>query len=65
MVSLPETRFSAGVRVEALYRAPRMYAAGQHGDVAQSVEHLLCKQGVGGSSPLVSTRSLMLQWLSW
>ncbi len=25
------------------------------GDVAQSVEHLLCKQGVGGSSPLVST----------
>jgi hypothetical protein len=26
------------------------------GDVAQLVEHLLCKQGVGGSSPLVSTR---------
>jgi hypothetical protein len=26
-----------------------------HGDVAQLVEHLLCKQGVGGSSPLVST----------
>ena len=25
------------------------------GDVAQSEEHLLCKQGVGGSSPLVST----------
>ena len=25
------------------------------GDVAQLVEHLLCKQGVGGSSPLVST----------
>jgi hypothetical protein len=32
-------------------------SAGSHGDVAQSVEHLLCKQGVGGSSPLVSTRS--------
>src|SRR4029453_18939713 len=30
-------------------------SAGRHGDVAQSVEHLLCKQGVGGSSPLVST----------
>jgi hypothetical protein len=29
-------------------------ARGQ-GDVAQLVEHLLCKQGVGGSSPLVST----------
>jgi hypothetical protein len=26
------------------------------GDVAQPGEHLLCKQGVGGSSPLVSTR---------
>jgi hypothetical protein len=26
-----------------------------NGDVAQLVEHLLCKQGVGGSSPLVST----------
>ena len=30
-------------------------SARRHGDVAQSVEHLLCKQGVGGSSPLVST----------
>jgi hypothetical protein len=28
------------------------------GDVAQLVEHLLCKQGVGGSSPLVSTGSI-------
>ena len=26
------------------------------GDVAQLVEHLLCKQGVRGSSPLISTR---------
>jgi hypothetical protein len=25
------------------------------GDVAQLVEHLLCKQGVVGSSPIVST----------
>jgi hypothetical protein len=25
------------------------------GDVAQLVEHLVCNQGVGGSSPLVST----------
>jgi hypothetical protein len=28
------------------------------GDVAQLVEHLLCKQGVGGSSPLVSTERM-------
>jgi hypothetical protein len=33
-----------------------VFSAGKHGDVAQLVEHLLCKQGVGGSSPLVSTR---------
>ena len=26
-----------------------------HGDVAQLVAHLLCKQGVEGSSPFVST----------
>jgi hypothetical protein len=30
-------------------------SGGTNGDVAQLVEHLLCKQGVGGSSPLVST----------
>ena len=26
-----------------------------HGDVAQLGEHLLCKEGVRGSSPLIST----------
>ena len=31
-------------------------SAGERGDVAQLVEHLLCKQGVVGSSPIVSTR---------
>jgi hypothetical protein len=30
-----------------------------HGAVAQLEEHLLCKQGVGGSSPLRSTRALL------
>ncbi len=30
------------------------------GDVAQSEEHLLCKQGVGGSSPLVSTPKVLV-----
>ena len=33
--------------------------AGQDGDVAQLVEHLLCKQEVAGSSPAVSTRSVV------
>ena len=28
------------------------------GDVAQLGEHLLCKQGVSGSSPLISTSTL-------
>jgi alpha/beta hydrolase family protein len=31
------------------------------GDVAQLVEHLLCKQGVGGSSPLVSTEKPLVR----
>ena len=31
-----------------------VYTAG-HGDVAQLGEHLLCKQGVVGSIPIVST----------
>ena len=33
----------------------RCKTAGQHGDVAQLEEHLLCKQGVVGSSPIIST----------
>ena len=33
-----------------IFRAP--------GDVAQLGEHLLCKQGVSGSSPLISTSTL-------
>jgi hypothetical protein len=32
-----------------------MRARISQGDVAQLVEHLVCNQGVGGSSPLVST----------
>jgi hypothetical protein len=35
--------------------AVRRKTAGQHGDVAQLEEHLLCKQGVVGSSPIIST----------
>ena len=31
-------------------------AVAEHGGLAQLVEHLLCKQGVNGSSPLSSTK---------
>jgi hypothetical protein len=31
----------------------------QRGGVAQLVEHLLCKQGVVGSSPIASTEKLL------
>jgi hypothetical protein len=32
------------------------------GDVAQLVEHLLCKQGVVGSIPSISTRNIPWVW---
>ena len=32
------------------------------GDVAQLVEHLLCKQGVVGSIPSISTRKFGASW---
>ena len=32
----------------------------RRGGLAQLVEHLLCKQGVSGSSPLISTKTLTL-----
>src|SRR5438094_941904 len=37
--------------------------SGTHGDVAQLEEHLLCKQGVAGSSPVVSTKKSQVQRL--
>ena len=37
------------------WSAVQSKTAGQHGDVAQLEEHLLCKQGVVGSSPIIST----------
>jgi hypothetical protein len=33
------------------------------GAIAQLEEHLLCKQGVSGSSPLSSTRQNVLVWI--
>ena len=33
----------------------------ENGDLAQLVEHLLCKQGVRGSTPLVSTKKISLR----
>ena len=37
-----------------------------NGDLAQLVEHLLCKQGVRGSTPLVSTQveTASQKWLA-
>ena len=35
--------------------------AAQRGGIAQLVEHLLCKQGVAGSSPTTSTN--LIEWL--
>jgi len=43
----------------------RVLGGAGRGDVAQLVEHLLCKQGVGGSSPLVSTRNPRSDGLFW
>jgi hypothetical protein len=38
--------------VVRIHKGPRSYPIG---DVAQLEEHLLCKQGVAGSSPAIST----------
>ena len=38
--------------VVRIHKGPRSYP---YGDVAQLEEHLLCKQGVAGSSPAIST----------
>ena len=38
--------------VVRIHKGPRSYP---FGDVAQLEEHLLCKQGVAGSSPAIST----------
>ena len=47
----------------------RRWAAGcdniGRGALAQLVEHLLCKQGVRGSSPLCSTPSLLVRAIWW
>ena len=49
-------RIQKGPRPRLLRRAGRDRPGRhwQHGDVAQLGEHLLCKQGVGGSSPPIS-----------
>ena len=53
-IALIRTRREAPARRR--YRA-RIYFR-VPGDVAQLGEHLLCKQGVSGSSPLISTSTL-------
>ena len=47
-------RHSAAGRDLAIGRGPFINPARFLGDVAQLGEHLLCKQGVVGSSPIVS-----------
>ena len=44
-------------RKPASIKARLLFEASFPGDVAQLVEHLLCKQGVVGSIPIVSTRA--------
>ena len=38
------------------HRCGSISSPNERGDVAQLVEHLLCKQGVRGSSPRISTK---------
>ena len=45
----------AGQRSRAIRNRQLPIKWGAHGDVAQLEEHLLCKQGVVGSSPIIST----------
>ena len=42
--------------VQVLLGPRKIAKAIDQGDLAQLVEHLLCKQGVRGSTPLVSTK---------
>ncbi len=46
--------FSKGLRVYLCLRAYPEFAG-----VAQSVEHLICNQGVGGSNPFASSSKLV------
>ena len=45
---------AVGQAVEQTTQAAALERKASHGDVAQLVEHLLCKQGVRGSNPLIS-----------
>ena len=67
-------QFDPPIFIPAAVTPARTEGVGQYGnkvlrrgDVAQLVEHLLCKQGVRGSSPLISTRFSRLRLLtkSW
>ena len=39
-----------------LFNLEGIHHSGENGGLAQLVEHLLCKQGVTGSSPVTSTK---------
>ena len=52
------TSWSDFWRVFSLFNLEGASLRGEYGGLAQLVEHLLCKQGVSGSSPLISTKTL-------
>ena len=59
LVIPPATRVEVARGGRRLIRLPSyVLRVAARGDVAQLGEHLLCKQGVGGSSPLISTSTL-------
>ena len=63
-VGKSKAQSSAQTRPSRPTRGPRRPTGsdpGQPGAVAQLVAHLLCKQGVRGSSPLSSTSSPLTQ----
>jgi hypothetical protein len=49
------------VRIQKGPRSGARTAGPAHGDVAQLGEHLLCKQGVAGSSPAISTCAMSVK----
>ena len=42
-------------------RIRELTVAARHGGIAQLGEHLLCKQGVNGSIPFISTKGLGIE----
>ena len=56
-------RLASGARNGTLFNLEGTRPWRQDGGLAQLVEHLLCKQGVTGSSPVTSTSEIRLKCL--